>query len=240
MADGATDLELARSGDRSAFGRLVKQYQRRVYAAALHLLGNHADADDATQETFVRAFRALERFDGRSEFFTWLYRIAVNTSLNLMRSGRRAGRLGQQGGVEAEHLGGRPEALGAHPRDPERHHELSQEMQQVLESVAELSPPLRVTLVLSVIEELPHRQIAEILEVPEGTVGWRVNEARRILRKRLAERAAAEPARARGAERDDERDDERAGATGERGAARARGRRGAETVGQGRPAGDAS
>lgn len=186
MADDATDLDRARSGDRTAFGRLVQQYQKRVYAAALHLLGNHADADDATQETFVRAYRALGTFDGRSEFFTWLYRIAVNTSLNFMRSGRRKGALGMRGGAEASHLGGRPEALGMSPRDPERHREISTEMQRVLEAVAALSPPLRVTLVLSAVEDLPHKQIAEILDVPEGTVGWRINEARRLLRLRLA------------------------------------------------------
>jgi RNA polymerase sigma-70 factor, ECF subfamily len=184
--DDATDLDRARSGDRAAFGRLVQHYQRRVYAAALHLLGNHADADDATQETFVRAYRALHTFDGRADFFTWLYRIAVNTSLNVMRSGRRKGALGQRGGAEAHHLGGRPEALGMAPRDPERHRELSMEMQRVLEAVAALSPPLRVTLVLSAVEDLPHKQIAEILDVPEGTVGWRINEARRLLRLRLA------------------------------------------------------
>lgn len=186
MADGATDLDRARSGDREAFGRLVKHYQRRVYAAALHLLGNHADADDATQETFVRAYRAIASFDGRADFFTWLYRIAVNTSLNFMRSGRRKGALGQRGGAEANHLGGRPEALGMAPRDPERHREISAEMQRVMEAVAALSPPLRVTLVLSAVEDLPHKQIAEILDVPEGTVGWRINEARRLLRLRLA------------------------------------------------------
>ncbi len=201
MADDATDLDKARSGDRSAFGRLVQQHQKRIYAAALHLLGNHADADDATQETFVRAYRALGGFDGRSEFFTWLYRIAVNTSLNFMRSGRRKGALGMRGGAEASHLGGRPEALGVAPRDPEKSREISAEMQRVLEAVAALSPPLRVTLVLSAVEDLPHKQIAEILDVPEGTVGWRINEARRLLRLRLAAEGEGEGGdRAKGAE----------------------------------------
>lgn len=191
MADGASDLDLARSGDRAAFGRLVMQYQRRIYATALHLLGNHADADDVTQETFVRAYRALESFDGRSELFTWLYRIAVNTALNFMRSGRRASRLGLHGGAEVDHLGGRPEALGVVERDPEQRHEVSQEVARVLEAVAALSPPLRVTLILSVVEELSHREVAELLEVPEGTVGWRISEARRLLRLRLAAAASA-------------------------------------------------
>ncbi|MEZ4358758.1 MAG: sigma-70 family RNA polymerase sigma factor [Kofleriaceae bacterium] len=197
MADGATDLELARSGDREAFGRLVKQYQRRVYAAALHLLGSHADADDAAQETFVRAYRGLATFDGRADFFTWLYRIAVNTSLNFMRSGRRTGALSSRGGAEAAHLGGRPEALGRAPRGPEEQHALSAETRRTLEAVAALSPPLRVTLVLSAVEGLPHHQVAEILDVPEGTVGWRISEARRLLRLRLRDADEPEEARAR-------------------------------------------
>ena len=90
MGDEDPDLGRAREGDREAFGRLVRRHQRRVYAAALHILGNHSDADDATQETFVKAFRGLPQFDGRADFFTWLYRITVNTALNTLRGGKRA------------------------------------------------------------------------------------------------------------------------------------------------------
>jgi RNA polymerase sigma-70 factor (ECF subfamily) len=156
-----------------------------VYAAALHILNNHSDADDATQETFVRAYRGLKSFDGRSDFFTWLYRITVNTALNALRGGKRGAALAQRGGVEAAHIGGRPEALGQAAADPAQKSAQSSEVQRVLEAIAELSPSLRVTIVLATIEELPHKQIAEILEIPEGTVAWRVNEARRLLRLRL-------------------------------------------------------
>jgi RNA polymerase sigma-70 factor (ECF subfamily) len=190
MADEDDDLDRARRGDRNAFGRLVRRYQRRVYAAALHILGNHSDADDATQEAFVRAYRGLASFDGRADFFTWLYRIAVNTALNALRSGKRGAALHQRGGAEAAHVGGRPEALGQGGRDPARHAEDAAEVARVLDAVTQLSPALRVTIVLATIEELPHKQIAEILEVPEGTVAWRVNEARRLLKLRLSE---AEP-----------------------------------------------
>src|SRR5262252_4725899 len=118
MADEDPDLDRARQVDRDAFGRLVLRHQRRVYAAALHILGNHADADDATQEAFVRAYRGLATFDGRADFFTWLYRIAVNTALNALRTGKRGGALVQRSGAEAAHVGGRPEALGQAARDP--------------------------------------------------------------------------------------------------------------------------
>lgn len=190
MGDEDPDLDRARNGDREAFGRLVKRHQRRVYAAALHILGNHSDADDATQETFVKAFRGLPQFDGRADFFTWLYRITVNTALNTLRGGKRGTALSQKSGAEAAHVGGRPEALGQNAPDPSQKVQTSAEVQRVLEAIAELSPSLRVTLVLATVEDLPHKQIAEILEIPEGTVAWRVNEARRLLRQRLA---AVEP-----------------------------------------------
>jgi RNA polymerase sigma-70 factor (ECF subfamily) len=186
MADEDPDLDRAKHGDRDAFGRLVKRHQRRVYAAALHILGNHSDADDATQETFVRAFRGLSTFDGRADFFTWLYRITVNTALNAMRSDKRGSALHQKSGTEAAHVGGRPEALGQTAQTPAQHALQTGEVARVLDAVAQLSPALRVTLVLATIEELPHKQIAEILEIPEGTVAWRVNEARRLLKLRLS------------------------------------------------------
>jgi RNA polymerase sigma-70 factor (ECF subfamily) len=195
MADEDPDLEGARRGDREAFGRLVRRHQRRVYATTLHILGNHSDADDATQEAFVRAYRGLASFDGRSDFFTWLYRIAVNTALNALRGGKRGAALAQQGGVEAAHVGGRPEALGAigaEAHDPARRAQQTGEVARVLAAIGELSTTLRVTLVLATIEELPHKQIAELLDIPEGTVAWRVNEARRLLRLRLAETPALE------------------------------------------------
>lgn len=185
MADEADDLDLARRGDRDAFGRLVRRHQRRVYAAALHILGNHSDADDVTQEAFVRAYRGLGSFDGRADFFTWLYRIAVNTALNALRTGKRGAVLHQRSGEEAAHVGGRPEALGHGAPSPAQRVEHTGEVARVLAAVAELSPALRVTLVLATVEELPHKQIAEILQIPEGTVAWRVNEARRLLRLRL-------------------------------------------------------
>jgi len=191
MAEEDADLDRARQGDRDAFGRLVRRHQRRVYTAALHILGNHSDADDATQEAFVRAYRGLATFDGRADFFTWLYRIAVNTALNALRSGKRGAALSQRGGVEAAHIGGRPEALGQSAPSPAHQAQQTGEVARVLEAVAQLSPALRVTIVLATIEELPHKQIAEILDIPEGTVAWRVNEARRLLKLRLF---ATEPA----------------------------------------------
>ena len=163
----------------------MRRYQRRVYSAALHILGNHGDADDVTQEAFIRAFKGLGGFDGRSDFFTWLYRITVNTALNHMRSNKRGQALADRSQVEAQHGGGRPESLGVAERTPAEWALLSQDLRRVMEAVATLSPPLRVTLVMATVDDLPYKQIAEILEIPEGTVAWRVNEARRLLRLRF-------------------------------------------------------
>ena len=197
-SDEADHLARARQGDTAAFGALVRLHQRRVYAAALHVTGNHSDADDVTQETFVRAFRGLASFDGRSDFFTWLYRIAVNTALNRLRSSRRAGALSTAGAAEAAQVGGRPEALGAPRLAPDELAQLGQQVRSTLVAMSQLSPPLRVTLVLATIEGLGHKQIADILDIPEGTVAWRVNEARRILREKLGDEAPPAAAKNRG------------------------------------------
>jgi RNA polymerase sigma factor (sigma-70 family) len=113
-----------------------------------------------------------------------------------MRTGKRGAALASKTSAEAEHVGGRPEALGREVIAPDVQREKTGEVARVLAAIGELSSTLRVTLVLATIEELPHKQIAEILEIPEGTVAWRVNEARRLLRLKLAEDGDAPPEQA--------------------------------------------
>jgi RNA polymerase sigma-70 factor (ECF subfamily) len=159
----------AKNGDREAFALLVKKHQRRVYATAMHLTGQHSDADDVVQDALLRAYRGLAGFDGRAAFSTWLHRIVVNVALNHLRARRRPTLP-----IEAA------EGIGQPPRVEPR-----SEARAVLAALAELSPPLRVTLVLATVEDMPYREIAETLGVPEGTVAWRVNQARKLLRLRL-------------------------------------------------------
>ena len=161
----------AKNGDREAFAELVRKHQRRAYATAMHLMGQHSDADDVVQEALLRAYRGLTGFDGRAAFSTWLHWIVINVALNHLRARRRPTLpLEAAEGVAAPPEGeGRAEAW------------------QVLRALAELSPPLRVTLVLATVEDMPYREIAETLGVPEGTVAWRVNQARKVLRQRLKE-----------------------------------------------------
>jgi RNA polymerase sigma-70 factor, ECF subfamily len=182
MSDDAELIAAAKRGERKAFSDLVAKYQRRVYLAALHVTGNHSDADDVAQDTFVKAYRHLAGFDGRSDIFTWLYRIAVNTALNHLRSRKRADRLVRDPDSEDGPVGEREDAA---QRTPREWVEIGDRLRRVLEQVCELSPVLRATLVLATVEQLPYKRIAEIMEVPEGTVAWRVNEARRQLRDRM-------------------------------------------------------
>ena len=180
MGDDVRSLiERARSGDRAAFGSLVRSYQRRVYMTALRLTGSHDDAKDVAQESFIRAYRALAGFDGRSDFFTWLYRIVVNVGLNQLRRVRR------QRCVSLEEVT-LPEALLQQSGDdPRRLLELKQMVRDIREALDELPETLRATVVLVVMEGIPYREAAELLECSEGTVAWRMHEARQKLRARL-------------------------------------------------------
>jgi RNA polymerase sigma-70 factor (ECF subfamily) len=175
--DDGDVLVRAKRGDRAAFATLIRKYQRRVYATAFHIKGNHGDADDVTQDALLRAYRGLAGFDGRADLFTWLYRITVNTALNHLRSKRRAQAALGQAGEGGEQAGDGP--------TPREWAEVGERMRRVLVAMTELSPTLRVTLALAAVEQLPYKQIAEILDIPEGTVAWRVNEARKQLRERL-------------------------------------------------------
>jgi len=183
-ADDEVWIGRARKGEREAFGHLVRKYQRRVYQTAFHITGRHGDADDVAQEAFVRAWRGLAGFDGRAEFFTWLYRIVVNVALNQMRAKKR------HAGESLE--GGAADRIAAPTLDPRMAAEQREEARRVLAALAELSPSLRLTLVLAAVEGMPYAQIASVLEVPEGTVAWRVNQARKQLRQKLADLPSAQ------------------------------------------------
>jgi RNA polymerase sigma-70 factor (ECF subfamily) len=182
-----TDRELvdrAREGDTQAFGQLVRRHQQRIHRLAMHLLRDRAEAEDVTQETFIRAYRALARFDGRSEPYTWFYRITINLSLNALRS-----RKSQRATSEADDP--RLEALVAEKRslaDPPGDAARKQLYTALSQGIDELSETLRTTLVLVCIDGRSHEEASAILGAPEGTIAWRVHEARRKLREYMAKR----------------------------------------------------
>jgi RNA polymerase sigma-70 factor (ECF subfamily) len=171
-------LQAAQEGDKRAFGRLVRMHQRRVHACALKMLGDRGEAEDAVQETFVRAWRALDRFDGRSKLSTWLYRICVNVSLNVIRRRKRV----SAADVDDPRIP-EPAADPAQGQtDPELHAETVQLYGRLGEALDALSPSLRTAVVLVLLEGMPHKEAAAVLGIPEGTVAWRIHEARRRMR----------------------------------------------------------
>jgi RNA polymerase sigma-70 factor (ECF subfamily) len=188
-------VEAARAGDPRAFEGLVKRYRHRIYALALHMTGSPSDADDITQDAFVRAFRHIQRFEGRSEFFTWLYRIALNLALNARRdrARRRTADLDDPRVTVAVAVdsGG----------DPSRALELRQAYADLVSAFDRLSPLLKTTITLTVMQGLSYPEAAVVLDTNEGTIAWRIHEARKQLRAALARtldapaRAAATPRR---------------------------------------------
>ena len=152
MVAKETDRELveaARGGSTEAFGKLVRRHQKRVFRLAVHLLRNAAEAEDVTQEAFVRAYGALDRFDGRSEPFTWLYRITVNLSLNAIRARRSARNAGTTDDprIEAVLVERRPGMS-----DPARQTTDRELATALVEGIDSLSETLRTTLVLVTID----------------------------------------------------------------------------------------
>ena len=166
----------------------MRRHQRRIYRLALHLLRDPAEAEDATQETFVRAYGALDRFDGRSEAFTWIYRIAVNLSLNVIRARKPNRKAVSSDDPRLEGVLIETRAGSASPLGDSENRELGRVLCEGLDA---LSDTLRTTLILVGVDGLSHAQAGEVLGCPEGTVAWRVHEARKKLKAFLVERGFA-------------------------------------------------
>lgn len=185
MAD-ARELELiekSKTGDGAAFGQLIRMHQRRLFGCAIQMLGDRGEAEDAVQETFLRAYRAIDRFDGRAELSTWLYRICINVSLNTIRRRRR---------VEASDIGDprvpEPAADPTQGQTDPRHTAEAQELYgRLAKALDSLSPSLRATVIMVLIDGVPQKDAAETLGCSEGTIAWRVHEARRRLRDLLGD-----------------------------------------------------
>lgn len=188
VAEEAGWVSRAQKGDLAAFGELVARYQDRVFNACLRMAGNREDAEDLTQEAFVRAFRAIDRFDGRARFYTWVFRIGMNLAISAKRGSKRkatysleaAGR-GQDDRADGS-LRERLAGDGPGPQDAASSHE-QQEM--VLAALADLEETQRAIIVLKDIESLDYQEIADVLEVAVGTVKSRLHRARMALREKL-------------------------------------------------------
>lgn len=175
-AEAAELVARAKRGDTNAFDELVRKYRPRVYALALHLTGQASDADDITQDAFLKAYHKLPEFEGRSEFFTWIYRITLHRALNAQRDKKRRRTVPFDDPRLVAAV-----AVDAHG-DPERAAQLRDRYRALLEAFDRLSPLLQTTVVLTTLQGLNYREAAVVLETTEGTIAWRIHEARRKMR----------------------------------------------------------
>lgn len=184
IQDEAALLAALRAGDKAAFAELVAAYSSRVYNVALKLLGDPIEAEDALQETFLSAYRAIGRFEGRSSLGTWLYRIATNASLMRLRKRREALSLDEP--VELEDGASVSRQLVDWSHVPEGVL-LSVEARQAMDAaIAALPGTLRATFVLRDIESLSGAETAEVLGISLAAMKSRLHRARLFLRDRLA------------------------------------------------------
>ena len=172
-------VEAAKRGDQRAFEALVIRYRKRIFALALHIIGSSSEADDITQEVFLKAYRALPEFEGRSAFFTWVYRMTVNRSLNARRDRARRGEDGDDPRLEL--------AVAVDARsNPGRAAELRQQYARLLRALDGLPADMRTTVILVSLQGMSHGEVAVVQNVSDGTIAWRMHEARRRLNEAMA------------------------------------------------------
>ena len=185
-----SDLNLvkrARNGDKDAFRELVERYQRKVFSIAYGMVNNREDAMDLSQDAFLKVYHNLDRFEGSSSFYTWLYRIVVNVCIDHIRkTGRRVqvdydDQILREGGVEGEDRI-RPSSLGV---DPVKAYGRKELLEQIRTALDALSPIHKQAIVLRELQGLSYQEMAEVMEVSKGTVMSRLHHARKNLQEKL-------------------------------------------------------
>jgi RNA polymerase sigma-70 factor (ECF subfamily) len=183
-----TDKELVRrvkKGDRRAFELLFERYQYKIHGLVGRYIKDFAEVDDVVQEAFIKAFRALPRFRGESAFYTWLYRIAVNTAKNHLVSRSRRPPDVDVDAADAEYFdGGDALRESANPENSLARDELERAINDALTN---LPDDLRSAVTLREFDGLSYEQIAEIMECPVGTVRSRIFRAREAIEDRIGE-----------------------------------------------------
>jgi RNA polymerase sigma-70 factor (ECF subfamily) len=177
-------VERVKAGDQAAYSSLVHKYKGRIYSVIYNMTSNREDANDLAQETFIKAFRSLDRFRGRSQFFTWLYRIAVNATLSHLKKNRLRHFFNYEDLQEETANGEWLEAMTSASRS-DRPVFLRELQEKLNEALQQLSPKHRAVVVLFEVEGMSHEEIAEILKVSTGTVRSRLHYAKQQLQALL-------------------------------------------------------
>ena len=173
-----------KEGNLEAFNQLVRKYRERIFSVVYNMTSNREDANDLTQEAFIKAFHSIDRFRGQAHFFTWMYRIAVNTTLSALRRNRTRRFFSFENLADevpqAEVLEFTASALQT--EKPVLMKELQEKLNEALQS---LSPKHRIVVVLFEIEGLSHEEISRVLRCSEGTVRSRLHYAKQHLQRLL-------------------------------------------------------
>ncbi len=164
-------IRRCQQGDRRALEELLDEYQRPVYNAAFRILGNPEDASDVTQSVFLKAFENFDRYNPEYKFFSWIYRIAINESINHINRGKR-----EQALEDTE-----PSAV----RGPVEETEADAVSARIQSALMKLQEDYRMVIVLRHFSELSYREISEVLHIPEVTVKSRLYSARQLLKDNL-------------------------------------------------------
>lgn len=176
-------VERVQNGDKNAFNLLVTKYQQKVMNLVSRYVKNQADVADVTQEAFIKAYRALANFRGDSQFYTWLYRIAVNTAKNHLMSGSRKPP-GSDIEIEDAEVYDSGEALRENA-SPERLLLTNEIRQLVFKTIEELPEELRIAIHLRELDGMSYEEIANVMDCPVGTVRSRIFRARDAVDKKI-------------------------------------------------------
>jgi RNA polymerase sigma-70 factor (ECF subfamily) len=179
-------VQRSQQGDMEAYDELVRRYQDRVYATVYHMTANHEDAGDLTQETFIKAYSALRSFKGDSSFYTWVYRIAVNKTINFLKQKKGKFHLSLNDvDLHAEHDREMVELVS--DKTPRREVGLGELQEKLNAALLKLSPVHRLVVTLHDVQGLPHEEIATIMDCNIGTVRSRLFYARQQLQAYLSD-----------------------------------------------------
>jgi len=169
-------VERCLQGDRSAFAIIVERYKRQIYSIAYSMTRNHADADDLSQDTFIKAYENLRRFNLGTNFCSWLCRIAVNLCIDYLRHKKR---------FPEDPLDNQSQMLSNPDLNPHDNVESNELMESIMAAVDSLPADQRTVVVLREVQGIGLKDIAEIMNCSESTIRWRLHYARKKLRKRL-------------------------------------------------------